>query len=267
VSIKLYTIDNIMNNAVVDSATSQATGFPKENLIDNNLDTYWKPTSEANQTIDIDLQIAKIVDYAYVFVQNYTLHTVSSVFLLQYSDDAFSNNSNGMVAAQGMGNMLLSPHRTYEISETATAHRYWRITIASFAGTVPNISAIWLCKEYDVGQTAEYPYKDSDIFASKKIKTGGDRIFTTVQNKKSSKSLPRQFLISGTTNKDALRNAHQDCKGDAVPVVVQEGTTYDDIVVCKFKDDKFSKNEKAYQLYNPKITLNELPYIDSGDSY
>ena len=44
-----------MLEAIEAGVTSEATGYPIENALDNNLDTVWKPTSTADQTIDVDL--------------------------------------------------------------------------------------------------------------------------------------------------------------------------------------------------------------------
>lgn len=262
-SIKLYTIGN-MEQAVVDSATSEATGYPKENLIDNNLDTAWKPTSTAAQTIVFDLQEALIIDYIYLFVRNYASVTAGS-FVPQYSDDDITYYNAS--ASRAIGNLTGAPHRLYEITLTASAHRYWQLVMSSLSGTLPEISAAWWASEYDLNQGNEWPENDVDRFFNKVMPVGGGRKFPIRLNRKSSKIMSRIFKISGNTNFNALRNAHQDSAGDACPLVIQEGAAYTDIKVVRFDGGDFDQAQNSYQIYDPAVTFIEEPYIDSGDSY
>ena len=86
-SIKLYTTGN-MEKAIVDSVTTNSAD--KDLIIDNNLDTFWKPTTGAGDAIDIDAQEGIAVDYIVLFIKNYTELTHDIEIHCEYSDDDIS---------------------------------------------------------------------------------------------------------------------------------------------------------------------------------
>ena len=78
---EFYCDGGLMDIADIDSATSEATGYPKEHLLDGSLITGWKGTTAAEQEIVIDLNQTpaySIYGFGY-FVRNYmTNHDVGA---------------------------------------------------------------------------------------------------------------------------------------------------------------------------------------------
>jgi len=251
-----------MDDAVVDSATSEATGFNKEHLIDNNPDTYWKPTSTANQTLDFDLGAAKIIDAIIFFVKNYTTLSTAS------ADRFWSDNDFGATTfvsgTPTLGSKTAGPLRISE-DNLGISHRWWRINIHTQSEAI-QLPGIWFCQKFDIAPN-EWPENDIDRFYQKVSQAGGGRTFVIRQNKNSFKEIPRSFVMPGTTFFNALRNAHQDSAGGALPLILQQGTTYDEALLVKFQGSDFIKNEIGYQNYEPEVSFIQMPYIDDGDSY
>ena len=69
-------------------------------------------------------------------------------------------------------------------------------------------------------------------------------------------------------HRDVLRDAFNDCRGSRYPLLWNESTG--DIANAKlvrFTHDELSQNQIEYQIFQPTVELEELPYIDDGDTY
>jgi len=134
-SVKLYTL-GAMKDADLDSATSEATGYLKENMIDMNPDTYWKGTSTATQSIEIDLNSTSIaIDGVFLFIRNYASITGSETCDCYWSDD--DSSYTFVTASVTIASRTLPIYvRTFA---SALTHRYWRFNLASL--TTVNIQA------------------------------------------------------------------------------------------------------------------------------
>jgi len=250
-----------MRAVVFDGITSEATGFPKENLLDNNPDTAWRPTSTATQLIELDFGsgVTVLPDVCFLFVHNYSeVGTANAT--PQYSDDGSSWSAGGAPTAIGS---LTEPIKVITITESS-AHRYWGLALSSLTGTLPDISMLHFCVERDVGQGNDWPENDQDVSFNITIDTNGGRVFKIAKNRNTFKRFTRQFTIPIEANYTALRNAVQDCRVDRWPLLYYDASSY---ILARIDDASFTKNEISYQIYQPTITFAELPYIESGESY
>ena len=262
-SVKLYTIGNMIN-ADIDSATSSATGYPKENLIDNNPDTWWKGTSTSDQWLDIDLNSVSLqVDCFFVFVHNYASLVDSKNMTLWWSDD---DSAYTGVAGAVVINNLTGPIPIVKTSNLSLTHRYWRIKCVSIT-TIPEVSMIGFGTTHSITQGNEYPEDDTDVFYNQILKGKDGRNMVTGVNSRSFKTFSRKFTFNGTTNWLALQAAHQDSRGSLLPLVLLEGTAGTDDKLVTFVDDNLKKNETDYHLYKPVVKFAEMPYVPDGESY
>ena len=143
------------------SITSEATGFPKENLQDYRDYTYWKATSNATQTITIDLTGTGYESSAvsYLGFVSHNLKTVEANITLDYWDGA------------GWESILTTFNApsdyTFFIEFTPQAAAKFRIVIAS-SNAAPQIGFIGL------GQVCQFTYLPDAPF-----NLGGERIIAT----------------------------------------------------------------------------------------
>lgn len=258
-SIKLYTTRN-MEKARCTLATSQATGHPKENLVDNNLDTYWKPTSTLDQSINIDLGELRWVSHVVVFIKNYT-EIAAGDYDVWYSD----NGSTWYILAAN--HTLIDTSTPIRISTDFYArHRYWRIVFDNMAQII-KVAGVWWCRYYNIAQGNEYPEADADRFYNRAAQLPGGRLGIAGINRNSSRLISRRYLFSGVAEFNKLRTAFLDSAGRRSPLVLNEGSDQSDARLVHFANDEFAENGTDYQVFQPSVSFIELPYIDDGDSY
>ena len=257
--LKLYTTGS-MEKAVCLNATSEAAGYPKENVLDNNLDTYWKPTSSGDKWIDFDLGEDQLIAMFIVFFKNYKSITDGGI-TARWSDNGsdWTYQTPGLDAAD-----ITTPLRVHKW--TAISHRWWSLKIA-VTSVIIEVAGIWFGQLFDINQGNEYPEADVDRFYNRIAQLPGGRLGIAGINRNSSRVISRNYLFSGVTEFDKLRNAFLDSAGRRFPLVLNEGSAQSDAFLVRFANDEFAENETDYQLFQPSISFVELPYIDNGDSY
>lgn len=261
-SIKLYTTGN-MEAAKVHNVTSEATGHPAENAIDNNLDTYWKPTSVATNDIDIDLGEAKAIDVALGFIKNYKSDFGTATFSIYWSDNGSDWN---FISGAPLLTDITTPIRIRSFS--SITHRYWRLRISSSTSAIAQISGIWFGSYYNIDQGNVLPQGDEDQFYNHVSQLPGGRLTVAGINRNYVENPSRRYLIKTGTPYTNLLSAFQDSRGRRHLLVMNEGATQTDARVVRFADDILPHPTVGYDgLYEIEIGLRGMPYIDDGDSY
>lgn len=259
-SVSFYTLGN-MRQAVVDSATSEATGFPKENLIDYNPDTYWKGTSDINQVIDIDLQSAKIVDALVFLVQDYKLHGAPDTY------EIFSSPDDIVYTSRGTGNLAEALTQPIIIKDiTQQTLRYWRFAVDVAGLPVANISELMLCRKHTIAQAAQWPEQDIERYHNRIIISPGGRQFTQSVNLNKQEVFTRKYRLN-LSDMNTLKSIFNDGKGRLFPLILQEGTANADARYVRFESDVLNENQLDFELFEPTVQFSQLPFIASGESY
>jgi hypothetical protein len=258
--IKLYTTGN-MEKAKIINSPSYNSGHPADYLLDNNLDTYWEITSGATDTVNIDLGEALQVDCFILFVKNYK--SLSTGGVDRYWSD---NGSTWNFISGGPSLVDTSTPLRININGLGLTHRYWRFSLTGTYGTA-QIAAVWWGRLFTISQGNEYPELESDQFYNLTADLSGGRLAIKGINRNRSRRFERTWLISGTSNLDALRNAFNDSAGRRYPLIINEGSQQSDAAVVRFAEDNLTINQIDYQVYNPTVSFVEIPYIDDGDSY
>jgi hypothetical protein len=251
-----------MEKAVVLSATSEAAGFPKENLLVGNPDLYWKPTSTATQVIIIDFGAAQRIDIPAAWIHNYTTNHVAGFVRTSYSSD---NSTYTVWATDSMASYWTQGAPLYIGSTglTAQTYRYWKVEFLSFT-IVPEVSCIFLARKYAL-RANQYPEKDETIYYNHAQKAGGGRKFVTGITRNAVSILPRTWLFPSTTDMQPLIDAHVNSRGSLFPMVLRETSGIGSKLV-RFSDDDLKQNKIAHQIYNPTVEFEELPHIYPGEA-
>lgn len=118
------------------SASSEASGFEKENAYDWNTYDYWSPTDVTNEWIKVDMGTAQAADYFAVAAHN--LNDYSGSIKCQYSSDDFASDVHD-------ASTLVTPADNAPFFEefTSVSARYWRLLINSTT-TAPRLGCISL---------------------------------------------------------------------------------------------------------------------------
>lgn len=259
-SIKLHTTGN-MEAAHAHNSPPEATGHPIELSLDNNLDTYWKSTSTASVSVQIDLNEAKSVDCILMFFKNYG--DISS----GTAEVKWSDNGSDWTFVSGTSNLTdtATPIRI-RTTGLGLSHRYWQLTIVSPSHIV-ELAGLWWGRLFTVSQGNEYPEEDADRFYNNVAQLPGGRLGIAGVNKNSSRLIGRNYLISGSTDFNYIANAFGDSDGRRFPLVLNEGASQSDAFVVRFASDDFNRRQIDYLFYEVGVQFMQVPFIDDGDLY
>ena len=262
-SVSLYTLGNMSNATCIFAGDTGGTpesgaGFPKENIMDFNPDTYYKVQSAALREIKIDLATSKTVNACIIWIKNYLLNTSGDLY------EIFSSPDDSVYTSRGTGNLAdITPITIEEI--TQQTDRYWRLRVD--AAVDPYwISGIWLCRKWTISQGNEWPEQDTEVWHNRSFQTYGGRSFVQAINQNKVDSFSRTYQLN-ESQMNILKSAFTDCGGSRFPLVLQEGSTNFTAQYCRFAQDELNENQIDYQLYRPTVNFLTVPYIADGGNF
>ena len=252
-----------MKKIVLTNITSEATGFPRENMTDYNPDTCWKPTTTGNQDINIDLGSAQLVSQFFVCIVNYdaSYYGTSAAIALKYDDNDDGNYTTTTTFASGSFVSLATNIYLPDTSVTPVTKRYWRVSIVNM-NVIAEFAGLFLVRKRAISEQYELPDHETDQFYNRIVEAGGGRTMAAGINSLSSAIIPRTWMMA-TTGKDALRTAHQDSGGRLRPLILSEGSSNR---LVRFADDKIDPNKISHAIWKPKVTFEQVPYIADGET-
>lgn len=249
-----------MNKAIALSATSEATGFPKENLMDFNPDTYWKATSAALQQIVIDLGAAKSVTGIVIWINNYSGNQTTTTY------DILSSPDNAIYTSRGTGNFGELSSQPIIIKDISVqTFRYWRFDFDASV-TAGQISGIWYCQKFTIAQGNEWPENDLQIYHNRSFMSYGGRSIVQATNQNKVEQFARTYQLD-EAKMTVLKNGFIDSAGTRLPVILQEGAANGDARLVRFGEDSLDENQFEYQLYRPTVRFIGMPYIPDGSNF
>ena len=127
------------------AASSEAVGYPKENVISQNTVKYWRPTA-LPATISVDLDTVKSVDSFGIVAHD--CGTKGNTILLQSSPDNTTWTTRCTVVP--------TDNTTVLGLFTPVSARYWRLNISG--GTVPSIAVVMLSARFNMPAGVKPPY-------------------------------------------------------------------------------------------------------------
>lgn len=261
-SIKLFTTGNMEITACY-SASSEASGHPKELVYENNLDTYWKPTGATLERVDFDMSEAVWVNSVCVFLKNYKSYTAGNY------KPYYSSNGSDWYAIAGQPSLIdiNTPIRIHDWGNN-WYKRYWRLWFQN-SSHIPEVAAVWWTWKYTIDIGNVLPQEDEDQFHSRVSQLPGGRLSVAGINRNRVENFNRRYLIkSGDADFTDLCNTFEVSRGQRHPFVMNEGASQNDARVVRFADDILSRPTVGYDgLHEIEIGLRGIPYIDDGDSY
>jgi hypothetical protein len=169
---------NVLEDGTV-TVTSEASGFPKENMFDWLDWTYWKASTAVDQNIDIDKGAAGIsVDTLAILAHNLgTAGDSVGTVVTVYEDD-----NSGFSSPTTLGTVAISNDRPFYLSLTSGTERYNRIKIANldeavFAGVV------WLGAKMTIPVGPEFAFDPDkqNIMSEKFVSYSGRMVSSAVK--------------------------------------------------------------------------------------
>ena len=272
-TVKFYTAGGNLERMTIHSVTSEEDGYPKERLLDQNLDTAWRPTEESAgnmvaQDIIIDAGIIIAVNSYALWVQNYKRDFSTSAeptpeFELYYSSVGTGGpwDSAGGTHAVNDWN---TPIRLKEIS--LNTKRYWKISIPALDEAI-HLSGLWLCRLFELEQGATYPDESTIQYFNSYRVTPGGRIYTRAINSNPIRILPRTYNVSTITKQALIQNMFLHNLGRRYPLFLQEGTLQGTVRFVYLMADRLQQAKIDYNLWTITLPFQEVPYIDDGDTH
>lgn len=266
-SISLFT-SGALRKIEVEAVTSEAAGHPIEHALDFCLDTYWKPTTTGNQTIDFDLQAAHSFTGVALWMHNYdTDHAPDTApdFEVFYSDNGSDWTSfvagTFYVVIKTLGYMNVGLLLLQGI--TVQTHRWWRFVFRDMATTI-EISQFLLIQEFTV-PSAAYPRPNAKGYGN--VVT---QLHNNARASAAGSSLPfytfsRTWNLFLQADHDALENAYDDCYGNRFPCIIEEATGEHKLVYIT--SPQFNPSLRDHQVWDLTLGFADVPYIPDGEAY
>jgi len=263
-AVQFYTIP-AHKNITITSATSTATGYDKQSVVDGNLDNVWKPTSTgsppvvSSQNIFIDLGSAQTIDGKGIWLSNYDTNFSSMPIYLYGS----SNGSDWTYYPPSLYPTNGEP-LSYSESTTSVSLQYWYFKMGTPVPAVPQVGQIFLLRKREVSTAANYPFGNAVEYQNNEG-TGGGRKYVNPEYTTAIQRLNRNYVFPLTANKTALENAFNDSGGGVRMLILKEPT--EDAKLVRFSDDTLNISTKDYEYYEAGIKFETIPYIPAGETY
>ena len=215
--------------------------------------------------------VLKTFDSFWFWVRDYKTNHWDSGTNGQSYEVRYSDDNSTYTAVNGSQTLSGHPNPIYfEDLGSDLTHRYWRFYIWT---TTPaptmniEIGGMWFGKKYELTSGNQFPEDDTTIYHNKKTTAAGGRTFVRGINSNNQTQFSRTYLINGTTDINSLQTVFEASMGSCYPLLLREGASQSDFQLVRFADSKFSKNEIEYQIYNPTVKFETIPFIPDGVSY
>jgi hypothetical protein len=259
-----------MKDAFALSATSEATGFPKENLVDWNPDTYWKPTAVGTVSFKIDLTTVKTVKGWAVWIHNVDVALQPGPGTQQIKVYYSSNDSTYTL----WDTLTLPDIYTQSFTQnimfgtlglTQQSYRYWKFEIIA-PDQIVEISIPFLWTNYAITQGNQTPQSDQQTYLTRKTESASGRVYTQLIRTLKREVLNRQYLFvtGGAWETLPLVLAWNDCRGDWRPLILVEDATPANAKLVRFASPQIERREVVYQVYSAGVSFATEPAIAPG---
>ena len=252
--------------AYIYSATSEATGTAKENLLDQNLDTIWTPTTTDTQYIIIDLGSARPLSAIGLWIANYlTDFSATHVSVEGKVDSNFASGATLILDSVSLTH-LLNPLWFYDFAETNT-FRYFRITLASLPAVI-DLAHIFLLNKHAL----TYSYnKDASSknkrYSNNRVTLNGNKQYISTADKSYVYVLHRTYDAIGTTFMTMMQTIFDNSFGGRQLIILQEGDAVSDALVCRIMHDEPQVTIMDYNYEQHVLDMESLAYIKDGEVF
>ena len=269
-SSNLHTL-GIMEKVIVSITTGSAAVGAIQDLADFNPDTHIQ-LADAAGFIELKFDFQEVVTPTQFFIWLYDYNTdyndppLNNAIVVDSCDDddglftPATDFAAAVIFNNDVGDPIYFPFSTITGSR---ARRYWRVRWSNVTADF-KISQIGFVVTRSISIGNKWPQTDTDQFYTNVIRGEGGRNQYAIVNRNPQRIIPRKWFMSQTANWEALRDAHRDSKGRAIPLVLNEGT---DNYLVRFGRDTLPENQSEYQIWHPSITFEQVPYVEDGENY
>lgn len=274
--IDFYTYE-VMEGAIVNSVSSEATGHPAEHAIAPlEPDFAWEADEVDEQhTLVIDLGETRVCDGVSFIHHELETVTVDVNILVEKSSDAtnwsalsLAFNSDGTDTPSDLTNTGIVIKLRHFTDGTTTLQpqtaRYWRITVIGVGAPLfmpvndARLSMCWLFNLHQLDRGAAFPVNDAPVYPAGDLQLPFGKIYRTGYSVNSHTPFTRVWMLTGFEY-DVLREVMRQCNGAYRPFVLVgvDGTRK----LCKFASDEINEELLDIGLYRVTCSFVELPIV------
>lgn len=268
-SVNIYTA-KYNEKAFCSSVTDTEAGSDKNNLFDQNLNTFWQADdASGTKEVVIDTGITPtVINRIGMWISNYASVGLGLDVALYESDNGVDWGSAvdtwDFIPASGVtvgtGYLIM-----FDELASAVTKRYLKLSFVSMT-VAPKIGQILLLTKRSLDRGAEYPMSELPQYfnAITEMQDGRDIVKSLAQNPVNYYS--RTFRLINSTQKTVYNNIMADLDGRKNLFIFNESTGI--FVLCRLNQDRADYNETAYQFYEDVVLeFKSLPYISEGEYY
>lgn len=267
---EFYCDGGLVELADIDSATSEATGYPKEHLLDGSLITGWKGTTSGAQTIIIDLNQSPAYDtYGFgYFVRNYmTDHDAGDNGWLEVYTSANGSDWGTYIFYAHLPDSGVNCYiKQFADAEHTLIKRYIKFAFMPVTPDIMDIGHLFIMQcfsGFDASGTCQLPRIYGDSFSRISNAEGRSSLRRYIPNYQET----RNYLIMSSTTYaiwQALKDASQG--GNRLVLVVDwiDGTEQAPFV-ARLGDITF--RQTAYDIWEVSLQITRQPYVHPTYGY
>ena len=231
-------------------------------VLNNDPDTYWKPTVRTTIALYIDLGSAIAVDAVSLWLHSYNEVWADSKQLIIYSSS--DNVTYTEVDTFDFADMRTAQKEPVVLGKftAQTTNRYWKVEFDHFQTSpsmLPQVSCVWFLKDcsipdnYQLPETITYSH-----FSLETISRAGSH-YATNTGVGHQRTFERTFILTQPANWQKCIDAYELAKGNSLPVIIQlDGTSGAYVAVLFASDLVGSKQEHEY--WQPTVSFVELGF-------
>jgi len=269
-SVRIYTTGSNMKQATVTNSPNEDTGYPIENIFDDNPNTYWRPDSTASlSNIELIFDLGSdplLIDTLIVFVRDYEQLTQARSFgpiYASYDGANWEDTIKVMNLKDTTG-----PLRILTLSASQYSYRYWKGTISGASGNQPELSLVYFARSFSFTASNILPEENTDIALVEVDEFPGGHSIVRAVSKNIEGEFSREFLLRDTTDLELIRDAFEDSVGPLYPIILREGNNQADFHLCRFADTRLPRVQRSLSGgYGITLNFKTIPFMRWDAAY
>jgi len=271
----------IMENATIHNASSEATNHPAEHAIAPLESNFaWEANeAEAQHTLTIDFGETRECDgFSFIHHEVAISPSTGIVIGIHKSSDAINwtaiswvYNSDGSDVPFDDFTSQLIKLRYFTVGGVLASHkaRYWRFTLLGmespnfYAPSDMRISMLWLFRLRQLDRGPSFPINDTEIYPINNLRLPFGKVYRTGHSINPHTLFTRTWMLSDVEY-EVLRTLMRECNGMYRPFIMTDvdGTRR----LCRFATDEIDEELLDIDLYRITCQFVELPIVQK-DGY
>jgi len=232
-------------------------------VLNNDPDTYWKPSIRTGISLYIDLGLSTVVDAVALWLQSYNEDWADSKqWEVSFSNDDITYTSSTTFNFADQRTSQKEPVIVGMLASPVNA-RYWQVEFLNFQNApsmLPHISCLWFLNDYSLKRNYQLSEKINYNYLSLGVRSqSGQQLSPRFTNFGFQRTFDRTFIFTDIVEWGKLQDAYAAVCGYNLPIFIQlEG-----IAGAYLAGFFISNLQTAYQEYHywqPTVSIIEMGF-------